>query len=174
MQRERKYGRLNLGFRLTDEYEELELFLSTIPERKKAQAIIELYLFCKKKMGIEEVRNRLLPGADLEKAVSEKSRQYDENYKKYNQKYMPKRKKKRSQNKAKEILQENMQEPRNYEGEHAEPAIVEENSTNETIYLNKKENKHIEEALERPELATTEEQDFDDYLPDMEALSEFF
>ena len=174
MQRERKYGRLNLGFRLTDEYEELELFLSTIPERKKAQAIIELYLFCKKKMGIEEVRNRLLPGADLEKAVSEKSKQYDENYKKYNQKYMPKRKKKRSQSKSREILQENVQIQEKYAGEHAEPEKEEENSNNETIYLNKKENKHIEETVEKPELVTTEEQDFDDYLPDMEALSEFF
>lgn len=173
MVRDRKYGRLNLGFTISEEYEEFEEFLSTIPARKKAQAILELYMFCKKKTGIEEVRSHLLYRSSIEE-YNRKNKQYEENFDKYSQKYMPKRKKKRSRSKSKEILQEKVQIQENYAGEHAEPEKEEENSNNETIYLNKKENKHIEETVESPEALTTEEQDFDDYLPDMEALSEFF
>ena len=167
MVRDRKYGRLNLGFTISDEFEEFEEFLSTIPARKKAQAILELYMFCKKKMGIEEVRSQLLYRSSMEE-YNRKNKQYEENFDKYNQKYLKKGKKKKTATKKVEIFETN------------EP-YIEEN-------VSKEKEEYIKERIELEERrASTEDQgnitvadiepdtpEEDDYIPDIEALKDFF
>lgn len=167
MVRDRKYGRLNLGFTISEEYEEFEEFLSTIPARKKAQAILELYMFCKKKTGIEEVRSNLLYRSSI-KEYNRKNKQYEENFDKYNQKYLKKAKKKKTAAKKMEISEANETE-------------MEENVSKDKIeYIN--ERIELEEKEDLPEdqgnidVADTspEAMEEDDYIPDIEALKDFF
>lgn len=167
MVRDRKYGRLNLGFTISEEYEEFEEFLSTIPARKKAQAILELYMFCKKKTGIEEVRSHLLYRSSIEE-YNRKNKQYEENFDKYNQKYLKKGKKKKTAAKKIEISEANGTE-------------IEENVSkdkieyiNERIELEEKEN--LPEDQGNIDVADTspEAMEEDDYIPDIEALKDFF
>lgn len=167
MVRDRKYGRLNLGFTISEEYEEFEEFLSTIPARKKAQAILELYMFCKKKTGIEEVRSNLLYRSSIEE-YNRKNKQYEENFDKYNQKYLKKGKKKKTTAKKIEISEANETE-------------IEENVSKDKIkYIN--ERIELEEKEDLPEdqgnidVADTspEAMEEDDYIPDIEALKDFF
>lgn len=167
MVRDRKYGRLNLGFTISEEYEEFEEFLSTIPARKKAQAILELYMFCKKKTGIEEVRSNLLYRSSIEE-YNRKNKQYEENYDKYNQKYLKKGKKKKTAAKKIEISEAN------------ETKIEENVSKDKIKYIN--ERIELEEKEDLPEdqgnidVADTspEAMEEDDYIPDIEALKDFF
>lgn len=167
MVRDRKYGRLNLGFTISEEYEEFEEFLSTIPARKKAQAILELYMFCKKKTGIEEVRSNLLYRSSIEE-YNRKNKQYEENFDKYNQKYLKKGKKKKTAAKKMEILEAN------------ETKIEENVSKDKIEYIN--ERIELEEKEDLPEdqgnivVADTspEAMEEDDYIPDIEALKDFF
>ena len=167
MVRDRKYGRLNLGFTISEEYEEFEEFQSTIPSRKKAQAILELYMFCKKKTGIEEVRSNLLYRSSIEE-YNRKNKQYEENFDKYNQKYLKKGKKKKTAAKKIEISEANETE-------------IEENVSKDKIeYIN--ERIELEEKEDLPEdqgnidVADTspEAMEEDDYIPDIEALKDFF
>lgn len=167
MVRDRKYGRLNLGFTISEEYEEFEEFLSTIPARKKAQAILELYMFCKKKTGIEEVRSNLLYRSSIEE-YNRKNKQYEENFDKYNQKYLKKGKKKKTAAKKMEISEANKTK-------------IEENVSKDKIeYIN--ERIELEEKEDLPEdqgniaVADTspEAMEEDDYIPDIEALKDFF
>ena len=167
MVRDRKYGRLNLGFTISEEYEEFEEFLSTIPSRKKAQAILELYMFCKKKTGIEEVRSNLLYRSSIEE-YNRKNKQYEENFNKYNQKYLKKGKKKKTAAKKMEISEAN------------ETKIEENVSKDKIEYIN--ERIELEEKEDLPEdqgniaVADTgsEALEEDDYIPDIEALKDFF
>lgn len=167
MVRDRKYGRLNLGFTISEEYEEFEEFLSTIPSRKKAQAILELYMFCKKKTGIEEVRSNLLYRSSIEE-YNRKNKQYEENFDKYNQKYLKKGKKKKTSAKKMEISEAN------------ETKIEENVSKDKIEYIN--ERIELEEKEDLPEdqgniaVADTgsEALEEDDYIPDIEALKDFF
>lgn len=167
MVRDRKYGRLNLGFTISEEYEEFEEFLSTIPSRKKAQAILELYMFCKKKTGIEEVRSNLLYRSSIEE-YNRKNKQYEENFDKYNQKYLKKGKKKKTATKKMEISEAN------------ETKIEENVSKDKIEYIN--ERIELEEKEDLPEdqgniaVADTgsEALEEDDYIPDIEALKDFF
>lgn len=167
MVRDRKYGRLNLGFTISEEYEEFEEFLSTIPARKKAQAILELYMFCKKKTGIEEVRSNLLYRNSIEE-YNRKNKQYEENFDKYNQKYLKKGKKKKTAAKKMEISEAN------------ETKIEENVSKDKIEYIN--ERIELEEKEDLPEdqgniaVADTsaEAMEEDDYIPDIEALKDFF
>lgn len=167
MVRDRKYGRLNLGFTISEEYEEFEEFLSTIPSRKKAQAILELYMFCKKKTGIEEVRSNLLYRSSIEE-YNRKNKQYEENFDKYNQKYLKKGKKKKTAAKKMEISEAN------------ETKIEENVSKDKIEYIN--ERIELEEKENLPEdqgniaVADTgsEALEEDDYIPDIEALKDFF
>lgn len=167
MVRDRKYGRLNLGFTISEEYEEFEEFLSTIPARKKAQAILELYMFCKKKTGIEEVRSNLLYRSSIEE-YNRKNKQYEENFDKYNQKYLKKGKKKKIAAKKIEISEAN------------ETKIEENISKDKIKYIN--ERIELEEKEDLPEdqgnidVADTspEAMEEDDYIPDIEALKDFF
>ena len=167
MVRDRKYGRLNLGFTISEEYEEFEEFLSTIPARKKAQAILELYMFCKKKTGIEEVRSNLLYRSSIEE-YNRKNKQYEENFDKYNQKYLKKGKKKKTAAKKMELSEANKTK-------------IEENVSKDKIeYIN--ERIELEEKEDLPEdqgniaVADTspEAMEEDDYIPDIEALKDFF
>lgn len=167
MVRDRKYGRLNLGFTISEEYEEFEEFLSTIPARKKAQAILELYMFCKKKTGIEEVRSHLLYRSSIEE-YNRKNKQYEEKFDKYNQKYLKKGKKKKTAAKKIEISEAN-------------EIKIEENVSKDKIkYIN--ERIELEEKEDLPEdqgnidVADTspEAMEEDDYIPDIEALKDFF
>ena len=167
MVRDRKYGRLNLGFTISEEYEEFEEFLSTIPVRKKGQAILELYMFCKKKMGIEEVRSHLLYRSSIEE-YNRKNKQYEENFDKYNQKYLKKGKKKKTAAKKMVISEDN-------------ETKIEENVSKEKIeYINERiELEEKEDLLEdQGHIAVTdagpEALEEDDYIPDIEALKDFF
>ena len=167
MVRDRKYGRLNLGFTISEEYEEFEEFLSTIPARKKAQAILELYMFCKKKTGIEEVRSNLLYRSSI-KEYNRKNKQYEENFDKYNQKYLKKAKKKKTAAKKMEISEANETE-------------MEENVSKDKIeYINERieleEKEDLQEDQGNIDVADTspEAMEEDDYIPDIEALKDFF
>lgn len=167
MVRDRKYGRLNLGFTISEEYEEFEEFLSTIPVRKKGQAILELYMFCKKKMGIEEVRSHLLYRSSIEE-YNRKNKQYEENFDKYNQKYLKKGKKKKTAVKKMGVLETN-------------ETNIEENVSKEKIeYINERieleEKEDLSEEQRDITVADTgpEALEEDDYIPDIEALKDFF
>ena len=167
MVRDRKYGRLNLGFTISEEYEEFEEFLSTIPASKKAQAILELYMFCKKKTGIEEVRSNLLYRSSI-KEYNRKNKQYEENFDKYNQKYLKKAKKKKTAAKKMEISEANETE-------------MEENVSKDKIeYINERieleEKEDLQEDKGNIDVADTspEAMEEDDYIPDIEALKDFF
>lgn len=167
MVRERKYGRLNLGFTISEEYEEFEEFLSTIPARKKAQAILELYMFCKKKTGIEEVRSNLLYRSSIEE-YNRKNKQYEENFDKYNQKYLKKGKKKKTAAKKMEISEAN--ETKNDENISKDKIEY----INERIELEEKEDLPEDQGNIAVADTSPKAMEEDDYIPDIEALKDFF
>ena len=124
-------------------------------------------MFCKKKTGIEEVRSHLLYRSSIEE-YNRKNKQYEENFDKYNQKYLKNGKKKKPAAKKIEISEANETE-------------IEENVSKDKIeYINERieleEKKDLPEDQGKIDVSDTspEAMEEDDYIPDIEALKDFF